>query len=383
MSQNIMVKKNELCAISLFLLIIMETAFENTPLQIYDLMINRILFLGEILLFILFLLTERYTKKFLQLLAFMLLFFFISYLVLNSSILFKMFMMGMVVTKIGIKRAFEIMFKFKITILVIVIFFAVTGIIPNEYSQVEKGIGIVQGYGLGYTHPNRLASSICSIILSFCGWKKDELTENQVLGIGIITIICFCITKSRTLLYCIIIFLALFILHKIKLIKGFIYKFLSLFGSILIPLCICISIILPLLLLSSSGIVQHIVYGINLMFSRRFTNIEHMFLAYPVSLTGGLFDTSKMNEIFGYSVVDNGYIRFLYQYGVIGLTIFGLISMLSFFKLKKNKEYVWEIIFIVVAIEGLLENIYVDIGSNLLIIFWAELFYSKRRKDIL
>ena len=97
MMQNITIKKSELCAMTLFILIIMETAFENTPLQIYNLMVNRIFLLVEIVIFILFLAMEKYSKKIFLMLMGALLFFVVSYFVLNAAILVKMFMVSMVV----------------------------------------------------------------------------------------------------------------------------------------------------------------------------------------------------------------------------------------------------------------------------------------------
>lgn len=381
MPQKLIIKKSELCALCLFIIIILETAFGNTPLQTYNLMVNRIIFFVEILIFILFLTMEKYSRKTIAALSGISLFFLCSYFVLNTSILFKMFMMAMVVSKIGITRAFEILFKFRMVILLLIIIMALVGIIPNEYKQVIKGIGFTYGYGLGYTHPNRLASSICCVFLCYIGWKKDTLRLHNILAIGMITAIGYYITKCRTLLYCMFIFIIFYILFKTNLTKKFANKLSLILGMCSIPLCIAISIAFPLLLLSSSGTIQKIVYSINLLFSRRFTNIEHMFLTYPVTLTGGVFDAKMMEEIFGYSVVDNGYVRFLYQYGIIGLVIFGVVSVASFYKMKKRKEYIWVIIFIIVAIEGLLENIYVDIGLDLLVIFWAELFHAQRKEN--
>lgn len=94
MMQNITIKKSELCAMTLFILIIMETAFENTPLQIYNLMVNRIFLLVEIVIFILFLAMEKYSKKIFLMLMGALLFFVVSYFVLNAAILVKMFMVS-------------------------------------------------------------------------------------------------------------------------------------------------------------------------------------------------------------------------------------------------------------------------------------------------
>ena len=44
-------------------MIIMETAFGNTPLQGYNLSINRFIFLIELIIFILFIFLEKYERK--------------------------------------------------------------------------------------------------------------------------------------------------------------------------------------------------------------------------------------------------------------------------------------------------------------------------------
>ena len=48
----------------------------------------------------------------------------------------------------------------------------------------------------------------------------------------------------------------------------------------------------------------------------------------------------------------------------------------------KKKEYIWKVIFIIIAIEGLLENIYIDISLNLIVIFWSELLSMKKKGKI-
>lgn len=154
------IKKSELYAICLLMIIIMETAFVNTPLQTYNLFLNRIIFFLEIIIFIIFLTLEKYTKKSILFLLGLCLIFLCSYFVLNSSILFKMFMIAMAVAKIGTGKSFELVFKFKTFFLLVIIGLSVLGIIPNSYVQIEKGIGTTYGYGLGFTHPNRLASAV-------------------------------------------------------------------------------------------------------------------------------------------------------------------------------------------------------------------------------
>lgn len=381
MTQNQKVRKSTFPAICLLIMVIMETAFSNTLLQVHSLSINRIVFLFELIVFFIFLILNKYEEKGLIYVISLVLFFLCSYLVLKSTFLFKIFMVAMAVNKIGTSKSFEIIFKLKLFMLLFVIMLSIVGIIPNSLVQVEKGVGTVYGYCLGFTHPNRLASAICYLILSYVCWKNKKIKIEHILIIDAMTLLAFYITKSRTLFYCILLLNLFYIFRKIEFTRKITTFFLKIAAIISIPLNILISVLVPYLLTSSTGILQKIVYDINLLFSRRFTHIEHMFITYPVTLTGGQFDVELMNERFGYSVIDNGYIRFLYYFGIIGLAIFCILSVISVSKIIKNKEYMWATVFVIAAIEGLLENIYIDFGLNILVIFFAQAISIRRKRE--
>jgi hypothetical protein len=181
------------------------------------------------------------------------------------------------------------------------------------------------------------------------------------------------------MIYSIVLFLLFYVFFSRKSTKLLTTKIISRLGIAIIPCCVALSVGIPILLLTSTGKVQTVVYFINNAFSRRFTHIEHAFLNYPVTLTGGVFDFSEMETAFGFAVIDNGYIRLLYSFGIIGLTLFCVISVFCIWKLTKKKEYIYVVICIISAIQGLLENIYIYIGFNMLIIFWCELTSDKSK----
>ena len=97
------IEKSKFIAFIIFLLIIIETAFENTPLQHYNLLVNQIFLLVEVILFIAFLGQEKFLKKNFYILVGLFAVFICSYFVLNSSILIRMFMFSTVVSKISIE----------------------------------------------------------------------------------------------------------------------------------------------------------------------------------------------------------------------------------------------------------------------------------------
>lgn len=371
---NKKIGRSTLSSICLLIVILMETAFENTPLRNYDLTYGRVAFLIEAILFIGVLVSENYTKKRLYMIFGVSLLFLSSYMILNSTLLCQMFMIAVSISVIGMNKSFEIIFKFKIIIICFVVALSLIGAIPVYYTKIEKGVGTSYGYGLGFTHPNRLASAICYAILCYVCWKHEKLKIKNITMICFVTTIIYFITKSRTTLYCILIFVILYFLNRVKLTKHITEAVVRVFGIIIVPFNIMISMVLPYFLLESIGFVQKMVYSINQLFSRRFTHIEHMFLTYPISWTGGQFDTKEMEKLFGYTVIDNGYITFLYQYGIIGLAIFCIFSVMCVVRLIKNKKYIWVVAFIVMASEGLLENVYTSIGLNLLVVFWAYNF---------
>lgn len=374
MRKKIYIEKNVFCALILMIMILLETAFENTPLQNYNLTFGRIASALELIVFIILIGLESFTRKRLSIMIVISLLFFTSYIILNTSLLFQMFMFSIAISIVGIRKSFELIFKFRLIAIITIISLSLIGIIPILHMQIDKGIGTTYGYGLGFTHPNRLASSVCYMMLSYICWKKDKINTKNALMIFFITLLTYWITKSRTIIITMFILFILFLLRKLRITKKLSNWFIKVYSIISLPLNVLVSILFPYLMLTSSGLLQTILYSINLSFSRRFTHIEHMLIAYPISLLGGQYDTVVMEKMFGYAVVDNGYITFLYRYGIIGLAIFCAFSFISVLKLNKDGEYTWLSVFIVVAAQGLLEDIYSNVGLNLLVVFWACIF---------
>ena len=286
-------------------------------------------------------------------------------------------MMSVITARVGYRNTFKLFFEFRTIMLFLIVGLSLMGVIDTFQMTVAKSDTFVTAYGLGFTHPNRLACTVTYIIFCYICYKKDRLRKNDLVVICVATILAYLITKSRTLLYCTGLFIVLYWLFIGKH-RGKIMKLMNAAAFLVMPICVLMSISIPILLLRSTGIIQEIIYAINLAFSRRFTHIEHAFLAYPVSLFGGIFDFESMTDTFGYAVVDNGYIRFMYNYGIIGLIFFSFISMYCIYKLIKKKEYVYVIVCIIAAIQGLLENTYIYIGLNILVMFWGEMIQKDR-----
>lgn len=359
----------------ILLFVVFETAFENTQLQIYNLNMNRTLFSIEASIFLVYIFISKYKKYlFIVVMSFFILF-LSSYFVLDTSALFKMYMIAMVVYEIGYKEVFEKIFKIRAFILCSIVFLSIIGVLDSNLMEVYKKTSsvAVYGYGLGYTHPNRLATAVLYLIFIYICLKNEKLKKQNVYCMIFLTFIVYELTKSRTLLYCIIIFCLYYGLHRINKLKNTVEKCVSRLAFLCIPISILISVFVPILLLTAKGKVQNMVYFINDLCSRRFTHIEHAFLQYPVTLQGGIYDFSEMEKNYGSTVIDNGYIRFLYAYGIIGLTIFSILSIVCMVRMTKKRKFTYVVICIIASFQALLENTFMYVSLNIMVLFWCEI----------
>lgn len=108
------------------------------------------------------------------------------------------------------------------------------------------------------------------------------------------------------------------------------------------------------------------------MFGSRFTHSARVFDLYPIPLWGGIVDFRLLQSNFGYAIVDNGYLCLLYDFGIVGFSLFIILYFLSMRILADKKEYVFLIAIIAVALWGITENILRSFAINFTVVFWAE-----------
>ena len=84
-------------------------------------------------------------------------------------------------------------------------------------------------------------------------------------------------------------------------------------------------------------------------------------------------DFSKLDTLYNYSTVDNGYIRLLYGFGIIGFVLFILFSTICIKSIADYEEYIYLITYIAIAVWGINENVLESFAFNFSIIFWREI----------
>lgn len=270
---------------------------------------------------------------------------------------------------IDYKKALITIFTVRLIILIIVISLSLFNVIPINEMSVSKGAaGFTIGYGLGYIHPNDLAQSV--FILSIIGLciREEKIDIKDWLTFFILALINYFITKSRTVFIISIFILFVLIIRNYKV--GI--KIIKRSAIPIYIIAVTISLVIPYLYNEATGIIQHIAYIWNGILSDRFSNANMLFNIFPITLFGRIVNTSVLQPIYGYSVVDDGYVFLLFNYGVVGsLTILALY----FYSIKKliiQKKIIYIIAVLSFLMLGTMENAIRSVAVNFTMIFWYE-----------
>lgn len=379
MKKRYIVNKSELNIYVFLIVISIQYAFVNTDLEFTGIL-STVFFLIEGIIFGIYLINRKYQLKTFVAICILLLIGVLTYYTTGSTAFVIMLMAAVMFERINYTKAFRLIFVIRLLLLITVIILALAGIIDIYKREIIKSGESSIGYGLGFTHPNRLAFVIQFLILIYLCYKNKHLKKSNLAILLFFTLIGYFITKSRTLLINTTGVLVLIFLLKTSLLHKVTQMIVDIFSPLITPICAAISIIVPLLMLKATGQLQTVLFYINGLLSSRFTHIYRAFLNYPVTLFGGTSDFSKLQDIYSYSTIDNGYIRLLYSFGIIGFCLFILFTVISVKKLIAKKEYIYIIVCMGIAFWGINENILENFAFNFTIIFWSEILKSYHEK---
>lgn len=97
-----------------------------------------------------------------------------------------------------------------------------------------------------------------------------------------------------------------------------------------------------------------------------------LFQNFPVTLFGKIVNTDILQSIYGYDVIDNGYVFLLFNYGIIGSLTILILYFYVIKKLIKRKEIVYLIMVLAFLLLGTMENVIRSVAVNFTMIFWYE-----------
>ena len=278
---------------------------------------------------------------------------------------------------IGTKDLFKLVFYERLILLIFIVLCSCVGILPFNVVNVFKGgstPNTVVGYAFGYDHPNQFASAVCFLILIYICYKNERIKAHNILNIIVATLLVYYFSKSRTLIVVIAFVLLMIALLKSKITSDAVKGMLNVIAPWILPVFAAASMLLPLSMTTAAGKFREYLWAFNGLIGSRFTHSARVFSTYKVPLFGGINQFNKLQNLYGYSVVDSGYINLLYDFGIIGFIIFIVLYIIAIRKLLVKQEYIYVIVTIAIFLWGITENILRSFGMNFTVAFWGLYF---------
>lgn len=358
-----------------FTLLCIICGFTNTPFAFPNNVLRGIILI-LFLLFVYCFYSARYSKY--QIYIILILFTVTAitlYTSRNTTLLIDV-MSIFVISNDNFKRVLKLIFTERLVIDLFINFCSIFGFIQNKITVAKDG-ELITGYGLGYNNPNSLACVVGMLILLYICIREDRLSLKDIVGIGIIILVTFYLTKTRSISYTLIpMFIFLIYLKYFRDIKTLtiIYNFVATYSYIIGAL---VGIGIPYLMSRGANSVQGFLPTLNTIASQRFFYAALAMAQYPLKLFGGNVYFNGLTS-YNYTVVDDGYVRLIYAYGIIGLALFIIFSVLTIRKLIVEDKPYWILPFIVFAIWGVVETIQYSVNFNFAILFWGVLLQSSK-----
>lgn len=368
----------------------LQYAFINTGWEISGL-ISTLFTGGAVALFLVWMFLQKYSIKSFTVRITFLLIAVLTYIATGETVFLIMLMTAMIFTSVDYKKAFRYLLNIRVLLLLVVIFASLVGILNINAISIVKGgtTSAVVGYGLGYNHPNQLGCTVCVLLLMYACYKNEKIKYRNIALIGVIELIAYIVTKNRTGAFISALLVIALLLYKNKVASKRFINILEKSGKWIMPLCALLALGLPLMMASVSGRAKVVLYAINGIIGSRFTHSARVFENYSVPLFGGVIDFDKLQTLYQYSIVDNGYLRLIYNFGIVGFAVFMVLYFLTVRKLIRKKEYIYIIVIILMSLMGITENVLRSFALNFTVAFWCELMtrtlysrsiYSKTRK---
>lgn len=370
-------RSSDMIAYLYLILVSISYGFINTDLEIRG-FFSTLLIGAEILLFIAWISFQRFNLKSLIGIAVLSLISISTYITTGETIFLIMIITAIIFSRLDYTSGLRIVFITRLSILIFIFLCVGVGVLGINSVSVMKGqLGKastnVVAYGLGYHHPNQLASTIIFLILLYLCIKCGHLRALTVVTIFLIVAVTFIVTKNRTIVVISFCEVLLLLLLDSKNLKDKCQQVIKIICKWVMPICAFLSIVPALMMSTVTGKARVILYAINGLMGSRYTHSARVFENYPVPFFGGIFDFEKLDSLYNYSTVDNGYVRLLYDFGLAGFITFLILYWLSISIMSRKKEYIYITFVFAISVWAFSESILRSFAFNFTIVFWSEL----------
>ena len=358
-----------------FTLLCVYYGFTDTPFMFPNFVL-RCIAVALIALFIWCLCLNKYLKDQVIIIILLLIIAITTLYTSHNTGLLITIMSVIVASQDNFKKILKLIFTERLSINLFINLLSICGLIQNKITLSKDG-EIVTKYGLGYDNPNRLACVIGMLILLYICIREDKLKLKNIIEIGAVIIATYYLTGTRSILYTLVpmffILIYLKYFRRVGILTG-IYNFVANYCLIVGAL---IGIGIPYLMSIGNSSIQKYLPTLNNIASQRFFYAALVMSQYPIKFFGGNVYFKSLT-FYNYNVVDDGYVRLLYAYGILGFLLFMCFSILTIRKLiSVNKPY-WALPFIVCAIWGVVEDVLYSTNFNFAILFWGLFLQSEQ-----
>lgn len=262
---------------------------------------------------------------------------------------------------------------FKIIILVLVILFYKMGL---TYVQDFYRDNITR-YSLGFWHPNALGGIVSCIYVEFLYIFREKKNYILLILLFLISIIVNFYCDSRSSMVIIILVSLLYIINNNKKIKFFDLKVVKFITKNIWIIMTIISIGIGLLYKYNTSIG----IAIDQIITSRPRWIARFMDNYPVRLFGNKMVFVNEIQAVKYNlkiaILDNAYVRFLLQYGLIlSFLMHKIIKKIVMFAYK-NKNSMLIGILMILLIRGFSEHGCYSLYNNIFLIYYSNILFLK------
>lgn len=373
---------SQLCLYVFFTIVSLQYAFLNTEFEFTGMVSTFCAGLAITAFIACFVMRQYSLPTFIKIVA-LLAISLINYATTHETVFTIEILAAILFSLVDAKHLFQYIFYERVILLLLIVICSVVGILPFNAVEVFKGgmnSKIVLGYAFGFNHPNQFASAICFLILIYICYKNDQINVKNIFCIAVIMLCSYFFSKSRTLLVTTTFILLMVIMLQYRSTSNIFKRLLKILAPWSLPTFVVASIVFPLSMTTATGRLKTYLWAFNDLIGSRFSHSARVFSTYKIPLFGGINHFDELQRLYGYSVVDSGYINLLFDFGILGFVIFIVLYILTIRRLIREQEYIYLAVLIAVFMWGFTENIFRSFGMNFTVLFWGMLLNHDDRQ---
>lgn len=356
-----------------FALILYEFSSMFSNVYFFNKHVELVINISIFLLLINFIINSKtYSLKSIIILLLLLVFFAINSFIIGDKRMLILLLFCISYKNINFKKLLAFNWKFQLFLFMIVILLYNLGLTDNYIMYRENG---TIRSSMGFSHPNVFGVYIFSIFcqLIYCKYNDIRLTYLLPLVL-LLTFTISYFSDSRGSSYSIILlYLFLIYIKKKKTIN------INKNNKILYLMPIIFSL-LSIVIAANYDRNNTLMVKTNIKLSGRISAAHLIMEKYDYKIFGQKLDLVSTKEAIKEGkqalVLDNSYIKLIYQYGLIVYGIFMLFYCISIKKTIKNKNYILTCILLLYLIRGLTENIMFNFYGNIFLLIFSTILYG-------